>query len=79
RTLLEQLLTDSDMLFFRKVELIRGEGKGDTLIANQAGMAYRASDLSKILSQLIKTVTGLPHLTTHHLRHSFLTNFQLMS
>ncbi|MGP5686904.1 tyrosine-type recombinase/integrase, partial [Psychrobacter glacincola] len=79
RTLLEQLLTDSDMSFFKRVELIRGEGKGDTLIANQAGMAYRASDLSKILSELIKTVTGLPHLTTHHLRHSFLTNFQLMS
>ena len=48
RTLLEQLLTDSDMSFFKRVELIRGEGKGDTLIANQAGMAYRASDLSKI-------------------------------
>ena len=79
RTLLEQLLTNSEMLFFKRVELRRSKSKGDTLIANQAGMIYRARDLSKILSQIIKTVTGLPHLTTHHLRHSFLTNFQLMS
>ena len=79
RTLLEQLLTDSDMSLFKRIELRRNESKGDTLIANQAGMAYRASDLSKTISQLIKATTGLPHLTTHHLRHSFLTNFQLMS
>lgn len=79
RTLLEQLLTDSDMSLFKRVELRRNKSKGDTLIANQAGMAYRASDLSKIISQLIKATTGLSHLTTHHLRHSFLTNFQLMS
>ncbi|MEZ7519133.1 MULTISPECIES: site-specific integrase [Psychrobacter] len=79
RTLLEQLLTNSEMSFFKRVELRRSKSKGDTLIANQAGMAYRASDLSKTISQLIKTTTGLSHLTTHHLRHSFLTNFQLMS
>ena len=79
RTLLEQLLTDSDMSLFKRIELRRNESKGDTLIANQAGMAYRASDLLKTISQLIKTTTGLSHLTTHHLRHSFLTNFQLMS
>lgn len=79
RTLLEQLLTNSEMSFFKKVELRRDNSKGDTLIANQAGTAYRASALSNTISQLIKTTTGLSHLTTHHLRHSFLTNFQLMS
>jgi len=79
RTLLEQLLTDSDMSLFKRIELRRDRSKGDTLIANQAGMAYRANYLSKTISQLIKTTTGLSHLTTHHLRHSFLTNFQLMS
>lgn len=79
RTLLRQLLTDSEMALLKRVALRRNQGAGDTLIANQAGATYRAGDLSRILTVLIKTTTGLSYLTTHHLRHSCLTNFQLMS
>lgn len=79
RTLLRQLLTDSEMVLLKRVVLRRNQGAGDTLIANQAGATYRAGDLSRILTVLIKTTTGLSYLTTHHLRHSCLTNFQLMS
>ena len=42
-------------------------------------MSYNAQTISKMLTHLIKEVTGLSYLTTHHLRHSCLTNFQLMS
>lgn len=79
RVLLNPLLTKSDMTLFRKVAARRSKAKGDTLIANQAGSSYKASDLSNVMNSLIKSTTGLSHLTTHSLRHSCLTNFQLMS
>jgi len=79
RVLLSHLLTVSDMILLKRVLLRRNQSIGDTLIASQAGTAYHAGDLSRILTSLIKTTTGLPYLTTHHLRHSCLTNFQLMS
>ena len=79
RVLLQQLLTDSDMLLLKRVVIRRQQSKGDTLIASQAGKPYISSDMSRILTDLIKSTTGLAYLTTHHLRHSCLTNFQLMS
>lgn len=79
RVLLQQLLTDSDMLLLKRILIRRQQSKGDTLIASQAGKPYLSSDMSRILTNLIKSSTGLAYLTTHHLRHSCLTNFQLMS
>lgn len=79
RVLLQQLLTDSDMLLLKRIMIRRQQSKGDTLIASQAGKPYLSSDMSRILTNLIKSTTGLAYLTTHHLRHSCLTNFQLMS
>lgn len=79
RVLLQQLLTYSDMLLLKRVAIRRQQSKGDTLIASQAGKPYLSSDMSRILTDLIKETTGLAYLTTHHLRHSCLTNFQLMS
>lgn len=79
RVLLQQLLTDSDMLLFKRVVIRRQQSTGDTLIASQSGRPYSSGDMSRILTDLIKGTTGLAYLTTHHLRHSCLTNFQLMS
>lgn len=79
RVLLNQLLTDSDMLLLKRVVIRRCQGTGDTLIASQAGRPYLSGEISRILTDLIKGTTGLAYLTTHHLRHSCLTNFQLMS
>ncbi|WP_201575073.1 tyrosine-type recombinase/integrase [Psychrobacter sp. H8-1] len=79
RVLLNQLLTDSDMLLLKRVVIRRYQSTGDTLIASQAGRPYSSGDMSRILTDLIKGTTGLTYLTTHHLRHSCLTNFQLMS
>lgn len=79
RVLLAQLLTDSDIKLIERVYIKRSAYESQTLIANQAGLPYTAQAISKILSGLIKEVTGLSYLTTHHLRHSCLTNFQLMS
>lgn len=76
---LSQLLLESDMQLIRRVYIKRSRYKNQTLIANQAGMPYNSNAISKIISTLIKEVTGLKYLTTHHLRHSCLTNFQLMS
>ncbi|MGP9515921.1 tyrosine-type recombinase/integrase [Psychrobacter sp. AOP5-CZ1-12] len=79
RVLLAQLLTEPDIKLIKRVYIKRSAYKSQTLIANQAGLPYTAQAISKILSSLIKEVTGLSYLTTHHLRHSCLTNFQLMS
>ncbi|WP_201614003.1 tyrosine-type recombinase/integrase [Psychrobacter sp. JCM 18902] len=79
RISLSQLLLESDMQLIRRVYIKRSRYKNQTLIANQAGMPYNSNAISKIISSLIKEVTGLKYLTTHHLRHSCLTNFQLMS
>lgn len=79
RISLSQLLLESDMQLIRRVYIKRSRYKNQTLIANQAGMPYNSNAISKIISTLIKEVTGLKYLTTHHLRHSCLTNFQLMS
>lgn len=79
RVLLAQLLTESDVKLIKRVYIKRSDYKTQTLIANQAGLPYKAQALSKMLSSLIKEFTGLSYLTTHHLRHSCLTNFQLMS
>lgn len=79
RVLLNQLLTDSDMLLLKRVVLRRHQSAGDTLIASQTGRPYLSGDMSRILTDLIKGTTGLAYLTSHHLRHSCLTNFQLMS
>ncbi|WP_201586270.1 tyrosine-type recombinase/integrase [Psychrobacter sp. HII-4] len=79
RVLLAQLLTESDIKLIKRVYIKRSGDKGQTLIASQDGMSYNAQTISKMLTHLIKEVTGLSYLTTHHLRHSCLTNFQLMS
>lgn len=79
RVLLAQLLTEPDIKLIKRMYIKRLGYKGQTLIANQAGLPYKAQAISKVLSSLIKEVTGLRYLTTHHLRHSCLTNFQLMS
>lgn len=79
RVLLAQLLTESDIKLIKRVYIKRSGDKGQTLIASQDGMSYSAQTISKMLTHLIKEVTGLSYLTTHHLRHSCLTNFQLMS
>ena len=79
RVLLSQLLIESDMLLLKRVVVRRHQSIGDTLIASQPGRAYSSGDMSRILTDLIKGTTGLAYLTTHHLRHSCLTNFQLMS
>lgn len=76
---LSQLLLESDMQLIRRVYIKRSKHKSQTLIANQAGMPYNSNAISKIISSLIKEVTGLKYLTTHHLRHSCLTNLQLTS
>lgn len=79
RVLLDQLLVDEDKTLFKQVYAKRIINKNDTLIASQTGQPYKAQELSKMLSLLIKQATGLNELTTHHLRHSCLTNLQLMS
>ena len=79
RVLLAQLLTESDIKLIKRIYIKRSGDKGQTLIASQDGMSYNAQTISKMLTHLIKEVTGLSYLTTHHLRHSCLTNFQLMS
>lgn len=79
RISLSQLLLESDMQLIRRVYIKRSKYKNQTLIANQAGTPYNSNAISKVISTLIKEVTGLKYLTTHHLRHSCLTNFQLMS
>lgn len=79
RLLLEYLLNDAGKDLLKRVYAKRLVGNGDTLIATQAGIAYSSNELSSLIGKIIKEATGLSHLTTHHLRHSFLTNFQLMS
>lgn len=53
--------------------------KGQTLIADSSGESIPKNKLSQIISGLIKDVTGLSYLTAHNLRHSCLTNLQLIS
>lgn len=53
--------------------------KGQTLIADSRGESIPKNKLSQIISGLIKDVTGLSYLTAHTLRHSCLTNLQLIS
>lgn len=79
RILLSKLLTKEDYELFKRVYAKRASSEGETLIATQAGLPYLPNNLSKLLSEVIKACTGLPYLSTHHLRHSFITNFQLMS
>ena len=79
RVLLAQLLTESDIKLIKRIYIKRSGDRGQTLIASQDGMSYNTQTISKMLTHLIKEVTGLSYLTTHHLRHSCLTNFQLMS
>ena len=79
RVLLAQLLTESDIKLIKRVYIKRSGDRGQTLIASQDGMSYSTQAISKKLTHLIREVTGLSYLTTHHLRHSCLTNFQLMS
>lgn len=79
RVLLDKLLTEPDMKLLKRIYIKGSNQNSQTLICNQAGMAYNKQALSKILTKLIKEVTGLRYLTTHHLRHSCLSNFQLMS
>ncbi|MFD1132030.1 tyrosine-type recombinase/integrase [Psychrobacter sanguinis] len=79
RILLSKLLTKEDYELFKRVYAKRVSSEGETLIATQAGLPYQPNDLSRLLSEAIKACTGLSYLSTHHLRHSFITNFQLMS
>ena len=79
RVLLAQLLVESDTRLLKRVYIKRLGDTGQTLIANQDGVPYDAKVLSKMLGSIIKEITGLSYLTTHHLRHSCLSNFQLMS
>lgn len=79
RVLLAQLLTESDTKLLKRVYGRRSNVNGQTLISSQDGIPYNAQALSKMLSSIIKEVTGLDYLTTHHLRHSCLSNLQLIS
>lgn len=79
RVLLELLLTESEWNLFKKIMIRRNKSRGDTLIATHSEAPFQANELSRILTSLIKSSTGLPYLTTHHLRHSCITNFQLMA
>ena len=60
RVLLEQLLTESDSKLIKRVYIKRSAYKGQTLIANQAGLPYKAQAISKVLNSLIKEVTEPP-------------------
>ncbi|WP_201562882.1 tyrosine-type recombinase/integrase [Psychrobacter sp. CMS30] len=56
----------------------RVEEKGQTLIADASGQTIPKNQLSQMVSGLIKKVTGLSYLTAHNLRHSCLSNIQLL-
>lgn len=56
----------------------RVEEKGQTLIADASGQTIPKNQLSQMVSGLIKKVTGLSYLTAHNLRHSCLSNIQLI-
>lgn len=56
----------------------RVEEKGQTLIADASGQTIPKNQLSQMVSGLIKKVTGLSYLTAHNLRHSCLSNLQLL-
>lgn len=79
RVHIDKLFTTNDKRVMQRAYLRRKRGKGDALIANNSGVAFDSRNLSKLISDIIKSTTGLKSLSIHHLRHSCLTNIQLMS
>ena len=79
RTLpIDLLLSPEELRVLTALYHRRVEEKGQTLIADASGQTIPKNKLSQMVSGLIKKVTGLSYLTAHNLRHSCLSNIQLL-
>ena len=75
---IDLLLSPEELRFLTALYHRRVEEKGQTLIADASGQTVFKNQLSQMVSGLIKKVTGLSYLTAHNLRHSCLSNIQLL-
>lgn len=71
-------LPQQDFDFIRQTYDFRKQNKHDLLIAHTNGNSVTKGGFSQQITALIQQVTGLDFLTTHHLRHSCISNLQLM-
>ncbi|PNK61530.1 site-specific integrase [Psychrobacter sp. FDAARGOS_221] len=72
------LLKKDELRVFSSLYHRRVDEKGETLICDTGGQAFSKNKLSQIISGLIKQTTRLSYLTAHNLRHSCLSNLQLL-
>lgn len=72
------LLLSTDKKLLEQLYRRRKTEQGQTLISDQTGRPIPKNELSQIISKIIKSVTGLEYLTAHSLRHSFISNMQLI-
>ncbi len=75
---IDLLLSPEELRVLTALYHRRVEEKGQTLIADASGQTIPKNQLSQMVSGLIKKVTGLSYLTAHNLRHSCLSNIQLL-
>lgn len=75
---IDLLLSPEELRVLTALYHRRVEEKGQTLIADASGQTIPKNQLSQMGSGLIKKVTGLSYLTAHNLRHSCLSNIQLL-
>ena len=75
---IELMLLPDDFAVIRQVYESRKLNNHTTLIATEGGQALLKSNFSQQITSLIQQVTGLDNLSTHSLRHSCISNLQLM-
>lgn len=75
---IELMLLPDDFAIIRQVYESRKQNKHVTLIATEGGQALLKSNFSQQITSLIQQVTGLDNLSTHSLRHSCISNLQLL-
>lgn len=75
---IDLLLSAEELRVLTALYRRRVEEKGQTLIADASGQTIPKNELSQMVSGLIKKITGLSYLTAHNLRHSCLSNIQLL-
>ena len=78
RLLIQLMLLQSEFDLLRQVYESRKLSKHTTLIATESGHPLLKSSFSQQITMLLQQVTGLYNLSTHSLRHSGISNLQLM-
>ncbi len=75
---IQLMLLQNEFDLLRQVYESRKLNKHITLIASESGYPLLKSSFSQQITTLLQQVTGLDNLSTHSLRHSCVSNLQLM-